>query len=261
MITPVEICDQLRSGMSELFTCSLQGDFIKIRTPYLYPDGDIIDLFCTRRNGVLTVTDLGESIRWLKMQSVSTAKRSIKQQQLINDTCMNHEVEYFRGMIMARCKSGESFAEILTRVAQAAMRVSDLWFTFKTRAVETITDEVADYLTENKILFDRNKTLEGRSGKAWTLDFHVRALNRSSLVNVLKTANRSTAPTIIDHTVAAWHDLSSLTTGREGLRLVSLFDDTIDVWNEEDFRRLESLSHISRWSRPDQFILDITNAA
>ncbi len=34
----------------------------------------------------------------------------------------------------------------ITRVAQAAVRVSDLWFTFKTRTVESITDEVADFL-------------------------------------------------------------------------------------------------------------------
>jgi hypothetical protein len=36
-------------------------------------------------------------------------------------------------------------------------------------------------------------------------------------------------------------------------KFISLFDDTADVWAEEDFRLVEDLSDIARWSRPDEF--------
>ena len=39
----------------------------------------------------------------------------------------------------------------ITKVAQAAVRVSDTWFTLRTRSVESVTDEVDDLLTERAI--------------------------------------------------------------------------------------------------------------
>lgn len=51
-----------------------------------------------------------------------------------------------------------------------------------------------------------------------------------------------------------WHDLNPLTYGPEALRLISLFDDTADVWQDEDFTLLDSLSEVRRWSEPEAFI-------
>jgi hypothetical protein len=246
------VCEELKSDLGELFTCTEQGEYQRIRTPYLYPDGDNIDLYCKVQNEVVTVTDLAETTRWLRMQSVSP-RRSPKQRQLIEDTCLNHGVEFYKGMLQARCRPGDSLAMVVTRVAQAALRVSDLWFTFRTRSVESITDEVADYLTEHQLSFERSEKLAGRSGRSWNVDFHVRAPERSSLVYVLSTGNRSAARSVTEHVLAAWYDLNHLAAGPEALRFVSLFDDTADVWSEEDYKLVEDLSIVTRWSRPDEF--------
>lgn len=254
------VCESLKADLGELFTCTGQGAYQRIRTPYLYPDGDNIDLFCKTEGGVTTVTDLAETTRWLRMQSVSP-RRSPKQRQLIEDACLTHGVEFYRGMLQARCRPGDSLAAVVTRVAQAALRVSDLWFTFRTRAVESITDEVADYLTELRLPFERSQKLAGRSGRSWNVDFHVRAPERSSLVYVLSTGNRSAARSVAEHVLAAWYDLNHLAVGPEALRFVSLFDDTADVWTDEDFRLVEGLSTVSRWSRPDEFANVLREAA
>ena len=49
--------------------------------------------------------------------------------------------------------------------------------------------------------------------------------------------------------------LSHLKLTQTHLGFVSLFDDTEDVWREEDFQLVEGggLSEIARWSRPDEF--------
>ena len=117
--------ETLQLGLGELFTCSLQGEYLRIRTPYLYPDGDNIDLFYRTAGEIATITDLAETGRWLRMQTVSQ-RRSAKQRQLIEDICLTHGVEYCRGMLVARCRPGEVLAAVVTRVAQAALRVSDL---------------------------------------------------------------------------------------------------------------------------------------
>lgn len=251
MTTP-SICDKLSNELSDLFLCSEQGQYQRIRTPYLYPDGDVIDLYCKTDGDKLTISDLGETTRWLRMQTVSP-KRSVKQKALIEDACVTHGVEFYKGMLLARCRFDESVAPVVMRVAQAALRVSDLWFTFRTRSVESFTDEVADFLVERQLAFDREEKLAGRSGRSWTVDFHVRAPARSSLVYVLSTGSRSAARTVAEHVLAAWYDLNHLAVGPEALRFISLFDDTMDVWSQEDFNLVGNLSEIVRWSQPERF--------
>lgn len=253
------LCSELRKGLAELYFCSEHGPYHRIRTPFLYPDGDVIDLFCKREGNILTISDLGETTRWLRMQSVSP-RRSVKQRGLIEDVCLTYGVEFYRGMLQARCRPGDSLAMIVQRVAQAALSVSDLWFTLRIRSIESITDEVADFLTERRFPFDRGQKLAGRSGRTWTVYFHVRPPARSSLVYVLSTGNRSAARSIAEHVLAAWYDLNHLAVGPEALRFVSLFDDTIDVWSPEDFRLVENLSTIARWSNPDHFVEVLTAA-
>lgn len=254
------ICAEIEQGMGSLFSCVPHQDDCRIRTPYLYPDGDNIDLFCKQEGDVIAVSDLGETLRWLRMQTVSP-RRSPKQNALIADACLTHGVELYKGMLLARRRQGESLAAVALRVAQAALRVSDLWFTFRTRAVESITDEVADLLTERQFPFHRAERLVGRSGRAWTPDFHVRAPARSSLVYVLSTGSRSAARSVSEHVLAAWYDLNHFAAGPEALRFVSLFDDTADVWAQEDFRLVEPLSTIARWSEPDRFVEFLAEAA
>lgn len=246
------LCHDLGSQLGALYSCSEQAPYTKIRTPYLYPDGDVIDVFAKHSEAGVTLTDLGESLRWLRMQTTSP-KRSPKQRKLIEDACLTHDVELFKGMIIARASHGD-LAQVVTRVAQAAMRVSDLWFTLRSRAVESIADDVADFLEERTIPSDRFVKLPGRSGRTWNIDFQTHTDRRSCLVTVLSTGSRSAARSIADHAVAAWHDLSHMRV-QQSLQFVSLVDDTADVWSDQDLKLVESLSEIARWSRPDEFEL------
>jgi hypothetical protein len=253
--------DMLSIQMPALFSWAPQGDLQRIRTPYLYPDGDEIDLFLKAGpNGLFVVTDLGETLRWLRSQTLA-ARRTTKQNALLEDICLTHGVELFKGMLTARCHPGVALAAVITRLAQACLRVSDLWFTFRTRAVESVTDEVGDFLAERHLPFDRNEKLLGRSGRPWTINFHVRAPVRSSLVMVLSTGSRSGARISSEHVLATWHDLNHLVAGPEGLHFISLFDDTLDVWTETDFRLLDNLSTVCRWSEPDVFTEALDEAA
>lgn len=252
-MTQLSPCNSFRDGLAALFVCEEHEGYHRIRTPFLYPDGDNIDFFLRTQGDVVTVSDFGETTRWLRMQTTAP-RRSPKQRGLIEDACPTHGVEFYKGMLQARCRPGEDLAAVSTRVAQAAMRVSDLWFTFRTRAVQSATDEVADFLEEHDLPFERSQQLVGRSGRVWTPDFHVRATRRSSLMYVLSTGSRSAARGVVDHVHTAFYDLNQLAVGPESLRFVSLFDDTVDVWSEEEFRLAGQLSTVARWSKPDELV-------
>lgn len=130
----IRLSAELRKGIGPLFTCSLHGDYIRITTPFLLPDRDCIDLFCKVDGDAITVTDLADTTGWLRMQSGSP-RRSSRQNLIIKDVCMTHEVEFHRGMLQSRCRSGEELADTVMRVAQAAVRVSDLVYTLRTPSI------------------------------------------------------------------------------------------------------------------------------
>lgn len=246
------LCPDVAMQLGAMFECAEHNDGVRIRTPFWYPDGGIVDLFVKERGGHYVVTDYGESLGWLRLQSLSR-RRSPKQQRLVQDVCLTLGVELFKGQLIIRCDSRARLADCILRMGQAAVRVSDLWFTLRTRSVESTTDEVEDYLQERTIAFERSVRLAGRSGRSWTIDFQTRTPGRSALVVVLATGSSAAAHRIADHVVAGWHDLQPLRVGPDGPRFVSLFDDTANVWAEEEFRLVESISDVAHWSRPDEF--------
>lgn len=246
-------CDYIAESMGELFDCAPLGEYTRIRTPYLYPDGDVIDLFLSQVDGSpSTLTDLGETLGWLRTQTVS-GRKSDRQRRLIEDVCLTHGVELYRGMLTVRVRDFGQMSEAVSRLSQAALRVSDLWFTFRNQAAASINDEVDEFLYARDIRFERGERLMGRSGRTWRVDFHTRTSGKSALVNVLSTGSRPSARRLAEHTLATWHDLSNRGIGPEGLRFVSLFDDELDVWSREDFGLLDDISEVAYWSRKDEF--------
>jgi hypothetical protein len=250
------ICEQLHGQMGGLFMCEPKGHFIRIRTPFLYPDGDYIDLFVKRGQDPITITDLGETARWLRMQTISP-RRTVKQKQMMQDICLTHGVEFFKGMLEVRCQSAENLAATVMRLSQAALRIADIWLTYRSRVYESVMDEVAAFLEEKAISFERGENVVGRSGRSYHVDFHTRTPRRSALVSVLSTGSKSAARGIVDHVVTTWFDLNHLQIGPEALSFISLFDDTMDVWRDEDFRLVQEVSQIVRWSQPQEFLESI----
>ncbi len=250
MATP---CELITRQMGSLYTCLPMGQHIRIQTPFLYPDGDFIDIFFQGEGDTGTLTDLGETMRWLRMQTI-TQRQSRKQQQLIADICLTHNVELFHGMFMARVRQPEDFADAITRLCQCVLRVSDLWFTFHYKIGESIVEDVEDLLRENNIAFNRGPKIVGQSGKPWQPDFQTRGKEHSSLVRVLSTGSRAVGRAMVYQSTSMWHDLNYLKVGKEAIQFISLFDDSVDVWNPDDIQLVESLSDIAYWSRPDEFL-------
>ena len=248
-----DLCVNLLQGIPPLFECSpapLEG--VRVRTPMLYPDGSVVDVFVLERGAGYTVTDFGDALGWLGLQSVSR-QLSSKQQALILDVCQTLRMELFRDQLVLREIVGDTLGESVVRVAQAAVRLSDLWFTFRSQSLQTTADEVDEWLRERRIAFDRQVSKQGRSMRTWTVDFETKTENRNSLVFLLSTGYRGAARRVTEHVLAGCVDLSHLKVNKSRPVFVSLFNDTEDVWRPEDFRLLENDSRIARWSRPDEF--------
>ena len=248
-----ELCISIGRSLPPLFVCTpAPQEGVRVRTPMLYPDGGVVDVFVLERRSGYTVTDHGDALGWLGLQSVS-AQRSPKQQMLLQDVCQTLRIELSQGRLVLRSVPKDDVAESVLRVAQAVVRVSDLWFTLRSQSIQTTADEVDEWLREKQIPFERQVRKQGRSTQAWTIDFETHIGNQVSLVFLLSTGSRGTVRRLAEHVLAGCVDLSHLKAREPELAFVSLFDDTEDVWRPEDFSLVNDYSEVARWSRPDEF--------
>lgn len=255
-MTPADLGAAISGAFSspELFRCSpAPREGILVQTPFLYPDGGVVEIAVIPRNGRFVVTDHGEALGWLGMQSVR-GNLSPRQRRLVEDACETLGVELDRGRIVLRCSHPGELGETVHLVCQAVVRVSDVWFTLRRHAAATVKDEVAYWLTEARIRFESDLTKDGRSGREWRIDYQTYTDAKTSLVSVLTTGSRSAARRIAEHTLAGWVDLHHLKAEQPKLAFVSLFDDTSDVWRDEDFNIVDEWSEIALLSHPDGFM-------
>ena len=141
-MNPVEICVFLGKSLSPLFECSpapIEG--VRVRTPMMYPDGGIVDVFVLERGEAYTITDFGDALGWLQMQSVSRGLTK-RQNALVGDVCRTLRVELFNGQLVLREIKPEELGDAVIRLAQAVVRVSDVRFTMQPERIKTTADEV-----------------------------------------------------------------------------------------------------------------------
>ena len=252
-MNPYKLCTAIGKTLPRMFECSpAPREGVRVRTPMMYPDGGVVDVFVLERGGQFVVTDFGDALGWLRTQSTSD-RRSPKQQLLVEDVCQTLGVELSNGQLILRSGNDKPLGETVLLLAQAVVRVSDLWFTFRSSALQSTADEVDQWLRDKRIPFKHSVRHAGRSSRNWTIDFQVIADQRTSMVFLLSTGSRAAVRRITDHVVAGCMDLSHLKEDQPHLAFVSLFDDTQDVWRDEDFDLVEQQSIVARWSRPDVF--------
>ncbi len=246
-------CKLIVDQIGKLFKCDPMTisaeSYVRIQTPYTYPDGDVIELFYRDSPSGPLLTDFGETLRWLSGQTV-TERRTKRHNELIEDVCSTHRVKFDKGLLSIRVPKSEMMADAVMRLAQAALRIADLSFTFRGRLFESFDDEVADFLVDRQVTVERRAKVSGET-KSWTVDLRVVPQPyHEALVYTLSTESKGLVRRLTNDVVAAFYDLRSQ---RDGKRFISLFDDSVDVWEEADFKELESLSEIAIWSKPDTF--------
>ena len=122
-----QLCHSITGTLPDLFECSpAPQEGVRVRTPLMYPDGGLVDVFVLEHDSQYRVTDFGETLGWLRMQSVN-ARRSPRQRRMIEATCQTLGVELHRGQLVLRIGTADVIAEAVLRLAQAAVRVSDLF--------------------------------------------------------------------------------------------------------------------------------------
>jgi hypothetical protein len=252
-----KLCNRISDTVSQFFPCEEKDGFTVLETPFLYPDGDCISLYIEpNRDGLLTVSDFGETVRWLRSNTQSL-KRTPKQNLIIQDVCLTHDVEFTNGVLHVSGLKESDVPEVLFRVSQAAIRVSDIWLTFRNRTIQMAREEVAEYFDEKSIKYKRNKRETGQSGKKWTVDFFSETNLKNSYISFLSTISRHSVTSSVKHVHTCFSDIKSNHANDPRCSFISLIDDTSDIWAESDIRLLLQVSDVAFWSEPEKVLTAI----
>jgi len=256
MISP---CDILESRLGELYKCSRAGEYWRVTTPLVYPDGDMIEVYCKALGNRVIVSDMGDTYGWLMLNSVSS-KLSPKHKEMFDRIAYVNGVENDRNMIKT-IVSVESTHDAIVRVAQAAARAADISFTFRARDTSSTADEVEEYLADNSVRFDRNVEMPSVYGRVHTVHFRTVCDDTHSLVALLTAGTKSAAQPTFNRTLRMWEELYDTQGFRQKYNFVSLFDDTAGVWTEGELALIQKWSATCLWSDPDTFLHTLKHAA
>lgn len=124
---PASLHEFLQEVLGENFGCSLtQLGAVQVRTPFLYPDGDLIDVFVEPRDSCFLVTDYGETWGQIQMQSFSD-ELSWDQERMGKKICKRWGIELDRGHLVVLVGDSVHIGDAVHVLGQAATELSGTW--------------------------------------------------------------------------------------------------------------------------------------
>jgi len=241
-----EIIEKYISGLKEGFKCIPSEKMLRIITPYLYPDNDLIEIFVEEINSNrIKISDLGETFRHLHSQGFDVYS-SPKRKFLVETIASRLNVKISNGKLISiieKDKIFDAFFDIIT----VSRGISDLIYTSKTYEPGTFFDEVKDFLEENEFKYKTKVKIKGTSEKDYIVDFEI--LNgKVSYLQTLSPKNIYGVKGKVDATVRMWLDFN------EGFKKISLLNDIDFLWKEPDLKILNRVSNINFWSKKEDLI-------
>jgi len=223
---------------------------VRLETAFLYPDGSSVDVFLRDDKplfGSLKLTDLGQTTSWLLDVQVKPWL-SKKRQRFVEDALRLHGVHQIGGALELPIASLDALIDGVVRLGQACVRVADLTYTRRSAMQTGFSEELEEFLSDADLPFDANAELVGRRGVPVKVDFLVRGTTRPSVVLALASGQSSQAHVAANEVFRRWYDLN---VPERHEHRVTVFDDRVDVYREEDLERIRDLSTLVALSDRD----------
>lgn len=115
-----------KSAQPFVVTPHSHPSILRIRTPFPYPRGGRIDMFCYKDlNGEQVLGDLGEATGWFRTR-LRSLRPSEKQIKCLATICVDHGVELYKGALEMRLGEHSDLAESVSCLAQIMYKVASL---------------------------------------------------------------------------------------------------------------------------------------
>ncbi len=226
-----------------LDTVRLEKGHMRLETAFTYPDGSQVDVFVADEGPLIPMrrlTDFGNTSAWLLDLQVKPWLSS-KRKQLLEQALASLGVRQNGGALDLEIPGPEALMDGVVRLSQACIRMADLHYTRRSSLTAPMGETLEDIFNDSELVYESDPDFTGRFGKPVKVDYCVHGARKTSLVMAIATANASVAHAKANEVLRVWYDLDM--PERTEAR-VSIFDDSVDVYREEDLARLRDFSDL-----------------
>ena len=243
-----EIAKQYLEALSNRFTCESVGNVLRIITPYLYPNNDLIEVLVQELPPeTIKVTDSGETLRHLHSQGFDIAVRS-QRREMVEIIASRTGVDVVLGQLTKIGRIDE-LGDVLFDVIVAARGVSDLIYTSRAYEPATFAEEVGKFLLENGLEYDSPAKPTGQTGRVYTVQF---MLHRGpTYLEPLSPRHASRSRAQVNSVFRTWYDCNG---GLGKDRKISMLNDVDVHWRPDDIALLGRVSTVLNWSSRQELL-------
>ena len=243
----------LQKEVREQFSVEAVDEGCLIRTPYLFPDNDPIEIVVKRvgEGGRVRLSDAGETLGLLFLQGVDLKGRS-KQEWHMATALRRMDVRADAGELLVEVPLRE-LGDGLIRLVEASKALSYLVYTSRARTGPDFRREVARWLQSESLNFAAEVPIAGSSGRIWTVDFVKERGEPPILMQTLHSETRGYAFRLAEHTVVMWVEIGRT---KSDARKVTLLDDTVEdpVWVESLPLLREYSDKVGLWQSKEELL-------
>ena len=220
---------------------------VRLETVFLYPDGSSVDVFLPEDGPLVPpsrLSDLGQTTGWLLDVQVKPWL-SKKRQRFVEDALRLYGVVLRGGALERDLHSLDELVEGVVHLGQACVRVADLTYTRRSSLQLDFAEDLEEVLADTALEYESNMELEGRFGKRVRVEFLVRGAHLSSAVLTLASGSAPQAHIVANEVFRRWYDLNIPARNE---RRLTVFDDRVDVYRDDDLTRLADVSQVVAFS-------------
>jgi len=243
-MTCAEIIQEYLGRIKADFACEEMDGRLKLISPYLYPDNDLVEVYVEELpGGRVRVSDLGETTRHLHTQGFDVF--ASPKRKFIAETAASRVNAVFENGAIAKEGTLQEVGPMLFDVIVAARGIADLIYTSRAYEPAPFVEEVADFLKEHQFHFERKVPVRGESGREYRVAFRVERLVHVQPISA--EFQRALKPRV-DAVLRMWVDID-----RKALKY-SLLNDVDFSWPEPDTILLSRFSSVFRWSARQELV-------
>lgn len=239
------LCELVRQQIAALFSCEEREFGTLIRTPLVRPDGDFIEVVVRKDVQGYSVTDLGETLRWL-----GNVGSKMPSEAWVESVLSTHAATFSSGEIFVTQSTEEGLPGVILRAAQACADLSTSVYSRRAKPERHFEADVKNRIQSHKVPTE-DRDLVGASGMKWRVLQAGSVKTRFRLVSSLSSRNRSYAQNLAIKTRCMWDDLRDLKKHKETgyADYITVLDDaTSGLWKPAEIKLLEKASTVVLWS-------------
>ena len=241
-------CDVVRNGA------------LRMATPFLYPNGDRIDVFLEEKQGdlftPLSLSDYGHTALYLRDAQVQIDVRD-KMRDVLDSILTQLNVSYIDGDLSVDIREAEptDLRDAIFRLSQACLRISDFASHARLRTANPFKDDIAEFLKSSGLQAVPDVKVRGRYQNEVKIDFQVFGRQRSSYLCVL-APTETAAHTSANEVFRKFYDIHGENDDYQRVAVYS----SISKLKDSDKKRLRDYSTVLAYPSEQRILSDLLAA-